>query len=270
MRSLFLAVSFMLLLSFHTVAQQASDAEGIGFDMADSLVVDNSDGEQEGDQEEEPDILSDTSISLRPIDIGKDTIGRWRKENGFAYMATLDSLLRHQRDTSEISHEMPSGATTGSWFSNLIESGIVKALLWICAFGFVGFLLYRLLISRGVFMRASMETAVREELVEEELKEESDYGRLAAAYAGKAEYREAVRCLFLRVLRQLSDKGHIQWAPDKTNSAYVQEIDPKQKQDFASLVLMYEYTWYGHLELTGEQYLGISEKFNRFMQANHL
>lgn len=269
MRSIFITVSFIFLLVCHTDAQQSSDESGYVADTSEALLVDTEQQDQEDGKEEEPDILSDTSITLRPIHIGKDTLGRWRKEKGFAYMATLDSLLRHQRDTVEMPRDIPSGSTTGSWFSNLIETGIFRAFLWMCALGFVGFIVYRLLISRGIFVRPGMEAAVREELPEEELKEESDYGRLAEAFARKGEYREAVRCLFLRTLRQLSDKGYIQWAPDKTNSAYVQEIQPGQKQDFSSLVLMFEYTWYGHLNLNEEQYRGISDKFNRFMNGNH-
>lgn len=74
----------------------------------------------------------------------------------------------------------------------------------------------------------------------------------------------AVRYLFLKTLRQLSDRGHLQQSADKTNFQYVQEIPADKRNDFASLVLNYEYVWYGHLNIVREQYDQLEKKYTSF------
>lgn len=69
-------------------------------------------------------------------------------------------------------------------------------------------------------------------------------------------YRLAVRLGYLRVLRQLSDKGFIRWQPDKTNHDYLYDLPTGPLPEaFRELTRQFEYVWYGEQDnLTAEDY----------------
>jgi hypothetical protein len=78
-------------------------------------------------------------------------------------------------------------------------------------------------------------------------------------------YRLAVRLLYLRSLKQLSDNGLIQWQPEKTNSVYVYELNnPSVRQSFVSLTRQFEYVWYGGFNINGAAFGNINQLFQNF------
>ncbi len=80
-------------------------------------------------------------------------------------------------------------------------------------------------------------------------------------------YRLAVRLLYLRSLKQLSDLQLIHWQIDKTNSTYVNELaDPSQKQVFSLITRQFEYVWYGNFSIDKDAFVNISRLFQDFKQ----
>ena len=78
-------------------------------------------------------------------------------------------------------------------------------------------------------------------------------------------YRLAVRLLYLRTLKQLSDAGLINWQLEKTNSAYINELaDSDQKQSFGILTRQFEYVWYGDFPVDGRSFQNINTLFHDF------
>ncbi|WPU93489.1 DUF4129 domain-containing protein [Mucilaginibacter sabulilitoris] len=78
-------------------------------------------------------------------------------------------------------------------------------------------------------------------------------------------YRLAVRLLYLRCLKQLSDNNLIHWQIDKTNSAYVHELnDASQRQAFSLLTRQFEYVWYGGFTIDGTAFQNINQLFQNF------
>lgn len=81
----------------------------------------------------------------------------------------------------------------------------------------------------------------------------------------KNNYRFAVRLLYLKCLKQLSDAGLIEWQIDKTNSTYVNELtDDEQRNAFKQLTYQFEYVWYGEFLIDGPVYKNINLSFNNF------
>ena len=79
------------------------------------------------------------------------------------------------------------------------------------------------------------------------------------------DYRLAVRLLYLKCLKQLSDTHLIQWQIDKTNSAYIYELtDPVQKQTFGLLTRQFEYVWYGDFPIDQQAFININQLFQNF------
>ncbi|MEO7215836.1 DUF4129 domain-containing protein [Mucilaginibacter sp.] len=81
-------------------------------------------------------------------------------------------------------------------------------------------------------------------------------------------YRFAVRLLYLRSLKQLSDNGLINWQINKTNTNYVYELsNAEQREAFKRLTLQFEYVWYGDFLINGEIFKRINALFNTFKSS---
>lgn len=80
-------------------------------------------------------------------------------------------------------------------------------------------------------------------------------------------YRLAVRLLYLRSLKQLSDHNLINWRIEKTNSAYINELtNVAQRRQFIIVTRQFEYIWYGDFPVDGESYQKINTTFQEFKQ----
>jgi len=78
-------------------------------------------------------------------------------------------------------------------------------------------------------------------------------------------YRLAVRLLYLKCLKQLSDASLIKWQPEKTNSIYINELaNTTQQFTFKVLTHQFEYVWYGEFAIDDKTYGNISKLFQEF------
>jgi len=78
-------------------------------------------------------------------------------------------------------------------------------------------------------------------------------------------YRLAIRLLYLSTLKQLNDAHLIQWQLEKTNSAYLNELnDASQRQSFGILTRQFEYVWYGDFPVDGQSFQNINTLFHDF------
>ena len=81
----------------------------------------------------------------------------------------------------------------------------------------------------------------------------------------KANYRFAVRLLYLKCLKHLSNAGLIDWQIDKTNNAYIADLKNQQQQDaFRMLTLQFEYVWYGEFLIDQQAFKTIDSSFRDF------
>jgi hypothetical protein len=78
-------------------------------------------------------------------------------------------------------------------------------------------------------------------------------------------YRLAVRLMFLRQLKILSEKNIIQYKHEKTDLDYLVQIQASRYyKDFFRLTRNYEYVWYGKFELQPETFNVIKSDFENF------
>jgi hypothetical protein len=82
------------------------------------------------------------------------------------------------------------------------------------------------------------------------------------------DYRLAVRLLYLRTLKQLSDANLISWKIEKTNTAYLHELkDAEQRKKFSIVTRQFEYVWYGEFPVDGRSFQSINAYFQDFKQS---
>jgi hypothetical protein len=82
------------------------------------------------------------------------------------------------------------------------------------------------------------------------------------------DHRLAVRLLYLRCLKQLSDANLINWKIEKTNNAYLNELtNEEQRRRFALVTRQFEYVWYGDFPVDGTSFSSINNFFQEFKQS---
>ena len=94
---------------------------------------------------------------------------------------------------------------------------------------------------------------------------EINYQREIDKAVSNGNYRFAVRLMFLRLLKNLSDKKVIHYKQDSTNFDYLLQLHPtKYYHDFFRLTRNYEYSWYGQFDIDPEKFSLIRKDFENF------
>lgn len=100
----------------------------------------------------------------------------------------------------------------------------------------------------GLFMRQ------RDEQTYEDLEDTIygiDFDTIISQALGREDYREAIRMVYLRTLKALSDSQQIDWQPFKTPSQYVREFDAAA---FRTLTTHFLRVRYGYFAATRQLY----------------
>lgn len=141
---------------------------------------------------------------------------------------------------------------------------VYQGLLWFLIIGgFITFLVIYLANSNVGLLRRTKKLHSEEEYTEEmdnifaiNYQKEID----KAISAGN--YRLAVRLLFLKLLRQLSDKNVIQYKQDRTNFDYLMQLsNTSWYKPFFRIARNYEYVWYGKFDINENQFASIKNEF---------
>ena len=82
---------------------------------------------------------------------------------------------------------------------------------------------------------------------------------------GTSNYRLAVRLMFLRLLKNLSQKNIIQYKQERTNFDYLSQLySTGYYNDFFRLTRNYEYAWYGKFDISTDGFGIIKSEFEKF------
>lgn len=197
-----------------------------------------------------------------------------------------NALSRYQSDPAFNYHNerINSGATWWdrfwTWLWHLIENLFGKAspadaqhpapyTKYIVLTILIGILIYVLVnyIGKdlaGIFNRKSTSVPLSNTEVLENIHEINFDDRIDQAIQ-QQNYKLAVRLLYLRTLKQLSDAQLIHWKLEKTNSAYLQELNnADQKRVFTALTYQFEYIWYGDFPVNRLTFQNIYNSFQDF------
>jgi len=141
----------------------------------------------------------------------------------------------------------------------------MNILLWVIGIGAVGFFIFKVVkMNRQSIFASDVKSQTQYSLEAEDIHAIPFEQAISEALA-QGNYRLAIRLLYLRNLKTLSDKTIIAWQPNKTNAAYIREITNETlQQSFKELTRIFEYAWYGLNEIAKDDYELISEKFTQF------
>jgi hypothetical protein len=222
------------------------------------VIVVTQEDDTDNEMEEDEILNLDTIIAIRSIAISADSIRLLKKE--LSYLTNLDSLLDASQRKKETSTVQKPSMNVGS-----PDTSLLKGLMWILAIAFVGFVAYQLLQNKGFFKVNSRKlvTAAVEEPQEEDLLD-MNINQLLQIATEQENYTLATRYQFIKTLQLLNDKQLIDFAADKTNRQYQYELPEKWSAAFSSLLLNYEYIWFGKEPIDVQLYEKISSLHNNF------
>lgn len=204
--------------------------------------------------------VSDTTSVIEVRAVAADKMAGWKNSKAFRYD-------RNESKLSWLSRlKMRFWQWLHSFFSNENnERGFWIGLLSICAI-VIAFAVYKLsgMNRSGMFERRDREGKAYTE--GEENIHEIDFADEIKKAEQSGNLRLAVRLRYLQLLKFLSDKGLIRWQPNKTNHAYIAEMQAAPW--FADITNSFEYIWYGEHGIDTLAYENIKSKFEQQQKAS--
>ena len=188
---------------------------------------------------------------------------QWRAAAGaLDYSRDLPEKPKPERPDSpkERSSPQPDWSSLSQFWGNVLQ---VLAILIACAA--IGYGIYRM-INQPRNRRIARDGA---EITLENLDAyilETDLDRFLREALAQQNYSLAVRLYFLQIIKDLSQKGAIQWSKEKTNRDYLREMNNHRlAQPFRSATRAYEYTWYGNATLNKNDFEQLEPEFKALL-----
>jgi len=199
----------------------------------------------------------DTLVQQR--NIPGNRIKEMKEESDFWYANTETEKEKQPEVKSGSSDPVYVPLGRRNWF---------QSLLWVIIIAvFVAAIMWYLMSSNvGLFSKKDVAVAGAES---EELSLEDIFAINYQKELQKAEeagnYRLAIRLMFLRALKIMSEKNIIRYQQDKTNFDYLVQLhSTKHYDNFFRVTRDYEYSWYGQFDVPEEAYRLVKNDFNRF------
>jgi hypothetical protein len=146
---------------------------------------------------------------------------------------------------------------------SFLKTDFFQTVLWLLIIGgFIAFLIIFLANSNVNLFRKNKLMQVQESNPETDDIFAIQYDSEIEKAVNAGNYRLAVRLMFLRTLRTLSDKSIIQYEQDRTNLDYLLQVrHASWYQLFFRITRNYEYVWYGKFEIDREKFEHIKTDF---------
>ena len=235
----------MIILFFLTIPLKAqiSDSLGVPTDTLAGATV----------TEEVPDYFDKIyghpdSIELRHVP--SRVVDSLKNDQAFWY---ANAKLKKRKEEREVREGTPKWIKVSVW--TIVVGVFLAALVWY-------------LVSSNIVIFANRKKRIDSREDDEGISDDIfsiNYHRELEKAIGSQNYRLAIRLMFLRLLRNLSDKNIIQYRQERTNFEYLNQVfSTDYYDDFFRLTRNYEYAWYGKFEVTSEAFGTIKNDFENF------
>lgn len=227
---------------------QASQTD-VGTDIPEIIANVASDGTKDVVSEYEPRVPS------------KIAINKFKQQHRFNYKIGEDTP---PADASWLDYAIYRAF---SFLLYLMHFPLVKILLIILVATLVIWWLVRIgLIDNEVFSKnRKLNRSFKGGLNDIEDTLEYNFDILIEKAVKEKNYRSATRLHFLKNLKALSDKDLIHWDKQKTNNNYINEIsDQKLRKEYATNALIFDYVWYGELNINESEFKEIHHYYDEF------
>jgi len=199
------------------------------------------------------------SSRINPAKFNRDALNTYAEQKEFQYddSATGDLSLWDR-------FWMLFWRMVNDLFRGAASNPLSKYFFIVIGVAILLYIVVRVIGSENIFSKKSKETILPYDILNENIHE-IDYETEIQKLIEKGKFRLAVRLLYLRTLKKLSDAEIIQWQPEKTNYNYLTEIsEPEIKSEFGNLTHQFDYIWYGDFPVDEQRFEPINQSFNHF------
>jgi hypothetical protein len=141
-----------------------------------------------------------------------------------------------------------------------------EIFIWIFSISLVLFAIYRLTgMERRFFFQGNRNNRPLSYQEEQEDIHSIDFNRAIQEAVDNQQYRLAIRLMYLKNIKTLSDRNLIHFKPNKTNFDYARELKPSAYfKGFEDITLVYEYAWYGEFPVERETFERLRNIFSDY------
>lgn len=267
-----IGVALFLLISIAVAAQEHQDPDSVSKNLSwtidSATTIDTMPAPPEEDSDTTGVTETPSEYFSNKTAFAKDTfqlrhlpdsvINKMRQDDDFWYANAVFTKTKEKKSNENSSGKTPLSEQT--WF---------QTLLWLIIIGgFASFIMIYLANSNVLlFRRKPKSIADTSEEVETDDIFAINYSKEIEKAIDRSNYRFAVRLMFLRLLKRLSEKNIIQYKQGKTNLDYLLQLSPTTYYpDFFRITRNYEYSWYGQFEISPEKFSVIKNDFEKFEQ----
>jgi hypothetical protein len=238
-----------LFTCFSTKAQDTTVADTIVAEADSAIAIDQADTDYEHQNYFEHKSAPADTIALRQVP--GNIIDSLKKDDAFWY-------ADHVFEKKEVKEKnFTTRKPPLQWMNMTTLLVIVVLFLAILAW----YLLQNNIVGRNQSITAEK---IREDIASENIFD-INYQREIEKAVNARDYRLAVRLMFLRLLKQLSQKKIIEYKQERTNLDYLSQLNSTgYYNDFFRLTRNYEYVWYGKFDVSRETFGVIKNQFENF------
>jgi hypothetical protein len=150
-------------------------------------------------------------------------------------------------------------------FSGLARGSVVSWIVTVVLAALVVYFILKILgmTDAGLFGKKSAKKI--EYTVDDEDIHSINFDEAIQRAIDNKNFRLAVRLLYLQILKNLTDKGIINWQINKTNLHYLHELKDKDYQPgFRQLTRQFESNWYGNMPVAESDFGQLKQLFADF------
>lgn len=209
----------------------------------------------------------DKTESLIPIDFNENALSEYRAQEEFDYIETLEKENWWTRFKKWVNAKYNQFLNWlfGEYEPDSVLAFIIKIipyLLLLILLGLVLWLFSRLNPGGQILKKPKKSEVYLTE--EEELIKNEDLPSLIQKAIKKGQFRLAVRYYYLNELRKLDELQLIDYAYQKTNKDYSEEItDASIRLQFSEITKLYEFIWYGSFQVSENDFRLVEKGFLR-------
>jgi uncharacterized protein YpmS len=249
-----------LILFFSSLFLRAQEVDSLQTEVHDADTT-----MQAEDADEESSISYQYSDDIKPRQFDSNFKSRYKSE-AFQYEPKIKQFSQWQQFKEwfirwlQKFFDVADKNAASNWFDYLFKFLIALLLIFV-----VYFIVKAILNKEGgwIFGRDSQAEKIDHTNVEEKLHL-ANFKELISSAKSKGDYRLCIRFYHLWLLRNLSDKKHIDWDVNKTNMDYLYELKNKElREQYNQHCYVYDYVWYGEFELNEEDFRKVESSFNQ-------
>ena len=187
----------------------------------------------------------------------------WYSDGNGAKGTRTTQPNRVEKNGRQLVRKIPEKENT---YTPVSSSPWFQTLMWLIIIGgFAGALIWYLAGSNvGLFRKKDQQVDHGET---EEMPEDIfaiNYQKEIDKAAAQGNYRLAIRLMYLRLLKNFSEKNIIEYKQDRTNLDYLMQLhSTAYYKDFFLVTRHYEYSWYGQFNVSSEAYDIIKKEFTQ-------